>query len=496
MEDYLEINYDPNHKKEEIKLVEHENLYDECFKETAKLWKNYSGSQKDLIKDTQFGRIFFKQGKPAYFEIFGDNRTELIGISKKISFLYTPLEKDNISYDKDNCIGFRYYENNKLEKCKYFTLIKKYDKKFYILEKEENIVDVNGDLFYDNILDCYSIMRNIVFEKYKNKKIIPTGEFFPEIFGFIYSLFYLGKFKGFKVIEPLVLEPLKVESRIENFNGELEENFGYIEPIIFDNHISVAFIKKSLVSNKRRVNIIFDMSRYHVEENILDNNVFPDELRLSYYPYPSFPIQKDNSCGIWFYGIIELIYSNDKYQKINDVCLAINRNSSKFFIDVINCLSSKIYGIEDIIDNSSLSESLDIKENRIYEIGILNCHSFKKEAVESYFFSLASIFPHYQSTRGNSINFNRHEIIFEYQYLIDNVKKYLSLVIFNDHYFKMYSPEEIYEKDQKKEYQMLIEKLKELLNDVSLNYEAEFNNTLYEQFEDNLKYGIFGDKKK
>ena len=35
MEDYLEINYVPNHKKEEIKLVEHENLYDECFKKTA-----------------------------------------------------------------------------------------------------------------------------------------------------------------------------------------------------------------------------------------------------------------------------------------------------------------------------------------------------------------------------------------------------------------------------------------------------------------------------
>ena len=78
MENYLEINYDQNHKKEEIKLIKHENLYDECFKETAKLWKNYSGSHNDLIKDTQFERIFFKQGKPAYFEIFGGNRTKYI----------------------------------------------------------------------------------------------------------------------------------------------------------------------------------------------------------------------------------------------------------------------------------------------------------------------------------------------------------------------------------------------------------------------------------
>ena len=147
-------------------------------------------------------------------------------------------------------------------------------------------------------------MRNIVFEKYKNKILSPKGEYFPEIFGFIYSLIYIGKFKSFQVIEPLSLEPLKEETRIEKLPEVLEENFGYIEPILFDNHISVAFIKKSKVKIKGRVNIIFDMSRYHVGENILDNNVFPEELYLSNYPYPSFSIQKDNSCGVWFYGII------------------------------------------------------------------------------------------------------------------------------------------------------------------------------------------------
>ena len=43
---------------------------------------------------------------------------------------------------------------------------------------------------------------------------------------------------------------------------------------------------------------------------------------------------------------------------------------------------------------------------------------------------------------------------------------------------------------------MLIKKLKNLLDEVSNNYEAEFNNILYEQFEDSLKYGIFCDKEK
>jgi len=86
----------------------------------------------------------------------------------------------NISYDKDNCIGFRYYENNKLEKRSYFTLIKKYDKKFYILEKEKN----------DNILDYYSIMRNIAFEKHKNKKIIKKGEYFLKYLD-LYILYFI-----------------------------------------------------------------------------------------------------------------------------------------------------------------------------------------------------------------------------------------------------------------------------------------------------------------
>ena len=339
-------------------------------------------------------------------------------------------------------------------------------------------------------------MRNIVFEKYKNKILSPKGEYFPEIFGFIYSLIYLGEFKGFQVIEPLSLESLKEETRIEKLPEVLEENFGYIEPILFDNHISVAFIKKSKVKIKGRVNIIFDMSRYHVEENISDNNVFPEELYLSNYPYPSFSIQKDNSCGVWFYGIIECIFSNNKYKNINDVCLAINRGSSNFFIDVINCLSYNIYGINDIIDNSSFSGNLNIKEDRIYEIGRINNHSFRKEAVMSYFFSLASIFAHYKSTNDNYDKLNINEIIFDYQYLIDDITKFLGLVIFNDKYFKTYSTNEIYERDQKDEYKLLIERLNELLEKVIQNYEKEFNNLLYDQFHDSLKFGTFEDKEK
>ena len=182
--------------------------------------------------------------------------------------LYAPLENDTDKYDKRKCIGFRFYEKSNFEKCNYFTLVVKYDKKFFILEKVKTILDFDGKTFYDENLNCYSVMRNIIFEKYKNDIVTPRGEVFPEIFGFIYSLISLGKFKGFKVVEPLILDPLNKESLIEQLPEILEENIGYIEPIIFDNHISVTLIKKGPYKDRERTNAVIDMSRYHVEENI------------------------------------------------------------------------------------------------------------------------------------------------------------------------------------------------------------------------------------
>ena len=340
-------------------------------------------------------------------------------------------------------------------------------------------------------MDCYSIIKDIVFEKYKNEIITPQVEIFPEIIGFIYSLKSLGKFKDFIPVEPLILEPLKEESLIEKLPNNLEENIGYIEPLIFDNHISVALIKKSIFNNKGRVNIVLDMSRYHVEENIIDNTVFPDELYLNNYPYPQYSIQKGNSCGLWFYGIIDCIYSDNKYKNIDDVCYAINYNKPDFFIDVINFLSNKLYGINDMIDNSFIKNG-NIKEDRIYELGQISNYSFRKEAVMSYYFSLASLFAYYEIKKENNEDkFDGVELLFEYQYLLDNIKNYLSLVMFNNNYFKKFSPEKIYETDQKSQYEQIIQKLEILLNKVNKNYEKEFNNALYEQIEEELNFGKF-----
>ena len=77
MEDYLEISYDSYPKSKFIKQIEYKNLYDDCLKETAKLWKDFD-SKIDLIESTNLGRILFKKGKHEYYEIFGDKRTDII----------------------------------------------------------------------------------------------------------------------------------------------------------------------------------------------------------------------------------------------------------------------------------------------------------------------------------------------------------------------------------------------------------------------------------
>ena len=501
MEDEI-YNFDLNkkqEKKEPIKLQD-KYLYNNYFQSTAKLWKEYDSEIK-LFEEINSGRIFFKNEKPSYFEIYKEPRLEIMGISENISVLYAPSEEDKNKYDEKRCIGFRYYEKNNKEKCNYFTLIKRYDNRFFILEKEKEkqIFDIKGEPFYKEDLNCYSIIQKIVFEKYKNEIVSPRGEIFPEIIGFAYSMVSLQKFKNFIVIEPLILEPLNEESKIEKLPDVLEPDIGYIEPILFDNHISVAVIKQSQAQKTGRFNIILDMSRYHIEDNLLDNTVFPEAIYQNHYAYPPFSIQKGNSCGLWFYGIVECIYSNNDYKNIRDVCLAIRRNNTKFFMDVINCLSSKLYNIPDIIDNSSIvEENINIKENRYYHSGQLSSHSFRKEAVMSYFFSLASLFAYYENK--NDINNNEKiyglELLLEYQYLIDNIRNYLSLVIFNNNYFAKYSPKIIYNEKQKIEYQKLIAKLRDLLNMVSSNYENAFYNSLSNLFEFYINYSKMIDKKK
>ena len=75
----------------------------------------------------------------------------------------------------------------------YFTLINKYDLKYYILEKNEKIKDINNDSFFNQKLNCFDIIDNVIKKKYKNQNIIMIGETFPEKIGYCYGLISLQK---------------------------------------------------------------------------------------------------------------------------------------------------------------------------------------------------------------------------------------------------------------------------------------------------------------
>lgn len=171
--DELEINQE---EQPQIILKEEEsepNLYDKYIEGTEKLWGNYNSN---LINDYIFnqkiiGRKFMKEEKVSYFEIFNDPRTSILGMSSKISLLYIPSGLKNEKFDEINCIGFRYYEENQFKICHYFTLIKKNNnKRYYILEKEHKMTNIKDKSFYDENLNCFSIMRKIIFEKYEKEE--------------------------------------------------------------------------------------------------------------------------------------------------------------------------------------------------------------------------------------------------------------------------------------------------------------------------------------
>ena len=125
------------------------------------------------------------------------------------------------------------------------------------MEKNESLRDINNELFLDIELNCFSIIQNIITQKYINENNSIYGETFPEIIGYCYALKSLNKFNNFVFIEPLIPEPFKPETLIEDINPKLDEDITYVEPFIYNDHISlILFTEKK----GTRLNIIFDIS--------------------------------------------------------------------------------------------------------------------------------------------------------------------------------------------------------------------------------------------
>ena len=470
----------------EIKIKEELNIYDKYISGTQKLWKSEKSNfiEAYILDKKEIGRKFLINDSVSYYEIYEDKRLNILGHSKKISLLYYPFEESNHPFDIKNCFGFRYYEKNNREKCNYFTLIKKGKKGYYILEKKDSIKDVDNESFYNKDLDCFSIIKNIVYDKYKEDNIYkksPHGELFSEIIGFIYSMIYLGQFKNFIILKPYIPNRLEKESLSEGIPDDLKDNIGYIEPILYDNHVSVLLVVKDKYCYRK--NYLLDMSKHHSEKNIYDHTLFPLDMISNLSVYPKKSIQKNNSCGLWFYGILNLIYSSSDYKEPQDILNKIEFNRSDFYINVVNFLSEKLYGLKDMIIFKDMDEG-EINIKRIYDTINGEEISFLKECITNYFFSLSL---KYDWIDKNKVDVDGINLLFCYEMLLEKISDYKREIEMNNDYYKEYSESEYYNNNIKNKMEFQLKKIYKILKSVDINFQKEFRNVII----DNINKYLF-----
>ena len=104
-------------------------------------------------------------------------------------------------------------------------------------------------------------------------------------------------FKNFKLIEPFFPSPFDEDSKLENIEEKsVQEGLTYIEPILFNEHISIFLIT---YKNKTRLNLLIDPSLYHVDIIQKDCVIFNYKMNF-FWVHPSYKIQSGLSvvCGL------------------------------------------------------------------------------------------------------------------------------------------------------------------------------------------------------
>ena len=377
---------------------------------------------QDFVLDNKIiGRKFCnKNNEIKYIEIFKNKKLDLMGISPNITFLHSYEPKLEKEYDENNFIGFRYYEEGiNVPDTKYFTLIKRYNSKYYILEKNSSINDIYDEKFKNPNLDCFSIIYKIIINKYKNKDRLKNGETFPELIGFCYGLISINKFKNFICVEPLIPDLLNRDSLEENIPNELEDNIVYLEPLISDAHISLIVITNI---NKTRFNFILDMSRYHSKEIHLNKSIYPDSVVNKNVRFPEKPIQNYSSCCLWFYGIIGCLMYNKKYYSFESFFNNIQDNNTNFYIDVINEIAFKFYNIYELFRLEEVTTQEKIDFDRIYLNGKENNYSVHKNITFTHFLNISSFF----------FDISFFQSLIDYEILIDSQKILINLITFKN----------------------------------------------------------------
>ena len=164
-EDFLEYLFSTLEDTIDTKFKEvKQNQFDDYFEGTEKLNANSKYIDNLVIENETIGRKFLNKRKEIkYIEIFKNSKLELLGISKNITFIHLYESKNENLYNKNKFIGFRYYtDEQKSSDSQFFTLVNRYDSKYYILEKNTIIKDIDGKNFYNSDLDCFSIISYII----------------------------------------------------------------------------------------------------------------------------------------------------------------------------------------------------------------------------------------------------------------------------------------------------------------------------------------------
>ena len=186
---------------------ENENIIAKGFIEGTEQLVNYKiNNNNQLIKDIKdssqvIGRQFFKKNDNiGYEEIFlNENYRFLSNLDEQFSILFPPGTKD---FKK--LIGIRYFRKNVRNiEGGYFTLIINENIKLEILEKTENIKDISGKPFYNENIDCFKIMQNILFDKYENDK----DKYYFGNFSVIEILGLIVSAKQVKIDNCIIMEP-------------------------------------------------------------------------------------------------------------------------------------------------------------------------------------------------------------------------------------------------------------------------------------------------
>ena len=166
----LEKIFFPKEEKIKEKLLEDEQNI-KFFEGTENYNKIKSSDYITNILDED-GKIIGKKfsdkyKKVKYIELFENEKMNVLGISSKISFIHSYYSDEKEQFNPNKFIGFRYYQNDPLNSGKFFTLIRNNYSKYFILEKDLTVKDLNGKDFYDKELNCYEIARKILIEKDK-----------------------------------------------------------------------------------------------------------------------------------------------------------------------------------------------------------------------------------------------------------------------------------------------------------------------------------------